>query len=309
MDKDGLAPILLFTYKRLDTLKKTVEALKQNYLADRSDLYIFSDAAKTANDEAIIFEIRRFLKTITGFKSVIIFENVENKGLAKSIIDGVSKIISVQKKVIVLEDDLITTPNFLNFMNTALIQYEKEGDVFSISGYSFNLGDNSKVKEDAYFLNRGWSWGWATWSSRWDFVDWDVTDYKGFINDKIKQRDFAKGGSDLNSMLHKQMQGRLDSWAIRWFYHQFNIKGLTLYPVFSKIYNIGFDNVATHTTGSGKRYLPKLDVVHSVKFQLPKITMVSYIYQKRFQDKMGILSRIKSKIDNIIKQFFNKTTS
>ena len=191
-------------------------------------------------------------------------------------------------------------------MNTALNKYVSEKKVFSISGYSFNLGDNSDVKEDAYFLNRGWSWGWATWNSRWNLVDWDVRNYKAFVNNKTKRKDFAKGGSDLNAMLDKQMQGNLDSWAIRWFYHQFNINGLTLYPIFSKIFNIGFDSVATHTTGSGKRYFPKLDNDHSINLKYPEIINVSAYYQKRFQYKMGIFSRIKSKIDNIIKLIFIK---
>ncbi len=63
-----LAPVILFYYKRLDTLKLTVELLQQNYLANESDLFIFSDGAKKTEDELLIAGVRKYLKTITGFK-------------------------------------------------------------------------------------------------------------------------------------------------------------------------------------------------------------------------------------------------
>ncbi len=304
MENTPLAPILLFTYKRLDTLKKTVRALEANSLSGDSILYVFSDAAKTEKDQSIINEVRRYIKTISGFKTLIIIENETNKGLATSIIDGVTNVLKDYTSVIVLEDDLISTPNFLNFMNTALVEYENKKTVFSISGYSFNLGKDENDKYDAYFLNRGWSWGWATWKDRWDNVDWNIKDYNNFLTDKAKQKSFAKGGSDLNKMLHKQMTGNLDSWAVRWFYNQFNLSGLTLYPVYSKVFNDGFDSEATHTKGSNKRYQPKLDDTNFANFNYPQNVKVGDFYQKKFQNKMGIKSRILSKIDNLLKKVF-----
>jgi len=300
------APILLFTYKRLNTLKKTVAALKQNSLAGNSDLFIFSDAAKYPEDKETVNQVRAYIKEISGFKSISIIEAKTNKGLANSIIGGVSDVIDNYGQVIVLEDDLITTPNFLFFMNTCLEKFKSSRQVFSISGYSFNLGENNKLKADVYFLNRGWSWGWATWKDRWQDVDWEVNSYPEFIKDSKAKRAFAKGGSDLNKMLEKQMHGNLDSWAIRWFYHQFHIGGLTVYPVLSKIYNEGFDRDATHTTGSGTRYLPLLDTVHKEIFIFPDTVAVTPYYQKKFQLKMGILSRIVSKIETVFKMVFSK---
>src|SRR5258706_1722860 len=173
-----LAPILLFTYKRLDTLRKTISALQQNDYANKSDLFIFSDSAKKDIEEASINEVRTYLKTIKDFKNISIFEATKNKGLANSIIDGVTQIIAEYGKVIVLEDDLISTQNFLSFMNAGLDKYKSEPDVFSISGYSFNLRPPAeKYIESGYFLKRGWSWGWATWADRWENVDWEVKDY------------------------------------------------------------------------------------------------------------------------------------
>ncbi|WP_044198470.1 glycosyltransferase [Dyadobacter tibetensis] len=297
------APILLFTYKRLATVKKTIEALKENALADESDLYIFSDGPKNEKDAEIIACLRDYLKTVTGFRNITIYESRVNKGLASSIIDGVSLIIKQSEKVIVLEDDLITTKNFLQFMNLGLESYHTNTEVLSISGYSFNLGEKQHNDDDAYFLNRGWSWGWATWLDRWDNVDWSVNDYPSFKNNLKARKEFAKGGSDLNAMLDKQMEGSLDSWAIRWFYHQFKTKTLTLYPVYSKIFNEGFDSDATHTTGSERRYIPNIDKLCRFDFQFPKTIALSKHFQKKFNDKMGLQQRFLSKLESYIVKF------
>ncbi|GGH56542.1 hypothetical protein HNQ91_000026 [Filimonas zeae] len=299
------APILLFTYKRLDTLRNTVEALKKNKLAEESELFIFSDAARSEKDASIVNEVRRYIHSISGFKKIHITAAEKNKGLAPSIIEGVSQVLESFDSVIVLEDDLLTTPNFLFFMNQCLIKYAQEPDAFSISGYSFNLG-SSGDGNDAYFINRGWSWGWATWKDRWNKVDWEVKDYQAFKLDTKAQKEFAKGGSDLNAMLDKQMSGNLDSWAIRWFYHQFRTKGLTIYPVLSKVYNDGFDQFATHTSGSGRRYLPALDKEGSMNFSLPARVEIDSYYQRSFNKKMGITARIISKLETIIQKMLSK---
>ena len=296
-----LAPIILFTYKRLDTLQLTVDALKKNYLAKDSDLIIFSDAAKTSKDQVAVNNVRTYLKTISGFKSITINEANTNKGLANSIIDGVSLVLQQHESVIVLEDDLVSSPNFLNYMNEALSFYKYENAVFSISGYSFNLELSDKIKEDSYFINRGWSWGWATWRNRWEQIDWEINDYSNFIQNKNERREFSKGGSDLNAMLDKQMTGNLDSWAIRWFYNQYKVKGLTLYPVQSKIFNAGFGKEATHTVGSSKRYIPVLDKGDKISQTFPNKIEINNLAQKKFQKKMGYLSRLKSKIETLLK--------
>ncbi len=294
----SLAPIVLFTYKRTDTLILTVEALKKNYLAMESELIIYSDGPKSEEETTAVNDVRNYLKTVSGFKSVRINSSSQNKGLANSIIDGVSELLNVYEKVIVLEDDLISTPNFLDYMNQSLNLYQNNKNVFSISGFSFNL----EVKDysfDTYFLNRGWSWGWATWKDRWQNLDWEIKDYDFFIRDIVAQKKFAQGGSDLNSMLKKQMTSNLDSWAIRWFYNQFQKNGITLYPVKSKILNNGFGREATHTKGSVKRYIPDLDKANKAEFNFNQKMEVTTIFQKKFITKMGYFSRIKSKIQTL----------
>jgi GT2 family glycosyltransferase len=100
--KNGLAPICLFTYNRLAETELTVMALKNNYLAEYSDLIIFSDSAKSEEQVQSVLEIRRFIKEITGFKTVQIIESKVNKGLANSIISGVNQIFKEYEKVIVI---------------------------------------------------------------------------------------------------------------------------------------------------------------------------------------------------------------
>jgi len=298
------APILLFTYKRYESLIDTVQALQKNLLAAESDLYIFSDGCKKEADLEQVTKVRDFIKTIKGFKSVKITEQEKNKGLANSIIDGVTSVMQVSDTVIVMEDDLYTTPNFLTFMNKALERYAGEPQVFSISGYSFDFEKSKTDKDDAYFVKRGWSWGWASWKDRWNKVDWQVKDYDSFKADKKAQKEFAKGGTDLNIMLHRQVNGLIDSWAIRWFYHQYKVGGLTLYPVNSKVRNNGFDEYATHTKGGAYRFAPSLDEQNATEFRFPAVVEPHPYYQKQFQQKLGIMERIKYRINTMLRKFF-----
>lgn len=295
-----LCPIVLFTHKRLDTLQKTIDSLKLNTLAIESELFIFSDGTKGQSDKEGVENVRAFLKTITGFKKIIIKESPCNKGLANSVISGVTEVINLYGKVIVLEDDLQATPNFLQFMNQSIEYYTQNKNVFSISGYAFDLSIAKDETFDSYFLNRGWSWGWATWKDRWENVDWKVKSYKAFTKNKVARKNFALGGSDLNKMLDDYMKNDLDSWAIRWFYHQFSNNGLTVYPIYSKIQNNGFGEEATHTKGSYRRYIPYMGMNHKKYFNHPEIAEISTFYQQMFIKKMGYWSRFISKIQTIL---------
>lgn len=291
-----LAPICLFTYNRLDETRQTVEALKCNILASSSLLFIFSDGPKNEMITQKVDEVRQYIKTITGFKTIEIFESPINKGLANSIIDGVTQIIKRYGRVIVLEDDLITSPNFLDFMNHSLDFYLCNDKIFSISGYTMDLPSLKFNKKDYYLSYRASSWGWATWENRWQVVDWEMCGYKSFEFNIIQQIKFMRGGSDMPYMLWKQMNGKIDSWAIRWCYNQFKNDQLTIYPTVSKIYNIGFGNNSTHTK-TGSHFNPK-------KFIQPKIynynfdiyPSIDIIISKEFRSVFSVFNRIKNKI-------------
>jgi len=302
MKPTNLAPVALFTYKRLHTLKKVVSALSANFLANETDLFIFSDGPRMKSDEQGIAEVRAYLKTITGFKSIKIKESPSNKGLASSIIEGVTEVISISQKVIVLEDDLITTRNFIVYMNECLEKYQLEQSVYSISGYTFTL-NIPEYEQEAYFLNRAWPWGWAIWEDRWKNIDWTMNTYIEFKNNTSEKKRFEKLGSDVNSMLRSQMNGLLDSWYIRFLFHQFKNEGLTIYPKISNVDNAGFDNLATHNKGLKNRYKTVLDGSEKKIFHLPSIIAVNKVKQKAFLSKMSIKSRAINKLNEYFFRF------
>src|SRR5579863_6230416 len=252
------APILLFCYKRLDSLRYTVNALKKCASALESELYIFSDGAKADKDKKAVAEVRSFIKDITGFKKVIIKESEKNMGLAASIIEGVTNVFEFSDRVIVLEDDLVVSTNFLAYMNQALEFYTDHSNIYSISGYTIPMKIPAGHPYDVYFLPRASSWGWATWKNRWKNIDWQVSDFAEFSKNKGAIKEFNKGGSDMFNMLKRQMNGEIDSWAIRWCYHQFKAKTYSVYPLLSKVQNEGFTSDATNTYVYN-RYQTKLD--------------------------------------------------
>lgn len=296
---DSLSPIVLFTYLRLETLEKTIHALAANSYASESDLIIYSDGAKFAKDIERVNEIRAFLKTIRGFKSLTIHESPTNKGLATSIIQGVSSVLTRYPSAIVLEDDLLTSTNFLAFMNASLGRFKEVKDVYSISGYSFDFPHVSS-NIDGYFLNRSWSWGWATWSDRWNEVDWQINDYFDFILNKKEESKFALLGTDVNKMLFNLMQGTSDSWYIRFIFHQFKMNSLTYYPYISKVNNEGFDNYATNNKGLKSRFNTNFDTSEKLSFSFPESNEINPIIQAAFSTKMGLKSRILNRIKEII---------
>lgn len=292
------APICLFTYNRLEETKQTVGALQQNYLAPKSELFIFSDGPKNQNATSKINAVRAFLKTIDGFKTVTIFEAEQNKGLANSIIEGVTQTIKRYGKVIVLEDDLVSSPNFLDFMNQSLDFYTSTPQVFSISGYTLNLPSLSKITEDYYLGYRASSWGWATWENRWNEVDWTIKDYSSFLNDKSAKSKLNRGGSDMSGMLKNQMEGKIDSWAIRWCYYQSKMDMLTVFPVVSKIVSIGFGANATHTKKTN-RFDNVLDSTHKTSFNFDENIKLNSKLIKEFKAAFSIKNRVKDKIFNL----------
>lgn len=238
----SLAPLILFVYNRLEHTRLTIEALLKNKLAAESELFIFSDQAKNNLNIETVAEVRHFIKGIAGFKSITVIEREENYGLARNIIEGVTEIIQKYGRVIVLEDDLITSPFFLQFMNDALRVYENEPKVAHIQGFCYDIPNLPET-----FLTQ-WigSWGWATWQRAWKFFerDGDVLLKRIATSEKIS-RDF-----DFNArytrMLKHQTEGKNNSWAIRWHAVCFLNDMLALNSGRSLIQNIGFDGSGTN---------------------------------------------------------------
>ena len=249
MNNRELAPVILFTYNRPEHTAKVLDALSENYLASISNLYVFCDGPK--NDKVIEKNkrVRQIINAEKGkgrFKTVTIIESETNKGLAKSIIYGVTEVIRQYGRCIVLEDDLITSRYFLTFMNDALEFYKSNKAIWSITGFSFNLKSLAHYDHDVYLSYRANSHSWGTWIDRWNDVDWEVKDFEHLSHSPIEIYHFNKGGNDLYRMLRHQMHGERDSWAIRFCYSQSKHGMFAVYPKYSLVKNIGFDGTGTH---------------------------------------------------------------
>ncbi|PCI27954.1 MAG: sugar transferase [SAR324 cluster bacterium] len=288
---NNLAPVILFVYNRLDETRSTIDALKSNFLAKESTLYIFSDATKKNTSDTNVLRVRKYIKTIDGFKNVVIIERDENFGLAKSIIEGVSEIIKKFGKVIVLEDDLVTSKNFLCYMNQSLVAYKDREDIFSISGYTGALPSLKKYNSSTYLSYRPSSWGWATWVDQWKNIDWDIKDYDKFIENREETKKFNRGGVDMTRMLKHYKEGKNRSWAIRWAYAMYRENKLCIYPSISKIQNIGFGKNATHCVGINI-YKTTLDLTSLCDFEFsqekePNTQLVKeFKYQYSYTNKL-----------------------
>jgi hypothetical protein len=239
----SLAPIALFVYSRLTHTRQTVDALLKNTLAKQSDLIIFSDAAKSELQAKAVSEVREYIHQIDGFKSVKIVERPVNSGLANSIIDGVTSVVNQYGRVIVLEDDLVTSSYFLQYMNDGLNIYEKNEGVVSIHGYVYPIDG----LPETFFLWGADCWGWATWKNRWSMFEPDGTKLLG----ELKRRNLTKrfdfnGAYSYSKMLADQIIGKNNSWAVRWHASAFLNNKYTLYPGKSLVLNIGNDGTGTH---------------------------------------------------------------
>lgn len=296
----NIAPICLFVYNRPWHTRKTIEALAKNSLSSQSDLFIFSDGTKNKEDESNVASVRKFIKNISGFKSVIIIEQEKNFGLANSIIGGVTKIINKYGKIIVMEDDLITSPYFLEYMNNALDLYEEDNGVVSIHGYT--LPAKSPLPE-TFFLRGSDCWGWATWKRGWDLFEPDGKKLLENLEQKNLTKKFNLDGNfHYTEMLQKQIAGLNDSWAIRWHASAFLADKLTLYPGKSLINNIGQDASGTNKSNSSifktKVTQKKVNVE---KIQITENHKAKKIVQKFLKSlKPGIAKRILRKIKHLI---------
>lgn len=248
-----LAPIVLFTYNRPWHTRQTVEALQKNELAEESELFVFSDGPKTERDVEKVKEVRNFIKSIDGFKKITVIEREKNWGLANSIIDGVTKIVNEYGKIIVLEDDLVTSPYFLRFMNEALEVYKEESRVMHISGYNFPIKKNNL--DDTFFIKPTTCWGWATWDRAWKYFKKD-TDYYIKVFTKYMIKDFNLNGA-YNYFAHiiHNKKGQINTWAIYWYASVYLKNGLSLHPKESYVRNIGFDEEGTHCKNTNEFYV------------------------------------------------------
>lgn len=289
----SIAPVALFGYDRDDHLQETIAHLQANEFAEKTAVYVFSDAAKNAAAEAGVHAVRQLARSLSGFESVTLIERDTNWGLRRSMIDGVAQVSKKHGRVIVLEDDIVTNPCFLRFMNEALEFYKDCQTVGSISGYvadyvSKKAGLNP---QDTFFHYRTNCWGWATWFDRWAKADWEATNWQLYFQSAAMRKLLSQGGGDFLVMLRDSMEGRNQSWMARWYYHCFLHGMLTLYPGRSLVDNIGFDGRGTHSRNANasacRRYRTPLEPRAAAKFNFALPVRVDEQFHKamkRFWD-------------------------
>jgi O-antigen/teichoic acid export membrane protein len=265
------APVALFVYNRAEHARQTVESLLKNELASYSDLFVFADGTRSQAAAPAVLEVRNYIRSIEGFRSVTITERERNLGLADSIIKGVTQLCDQFGRVIAVEDDLLTAPDFLSFMNCALERYQDEPRIFSVSGHNFAVRAPEHYPYDAFCSYRTSSWGWGTWKNRWEKSQWSVPDYARFRSDKSMQQSFNRGGDDLSRILALQMARRIDSWSIRWDYAHFQHDAVTLLSTISRVHNIGFDGSGVHCRRKTLNQLP-LTYVNKTGYRFPDTT-------------------------------------
>ena len=243
------APIAVFAYDRPDHLRRCIESLQANDLADESDLFVFSDAPKEPARSPRVAQVRDYIRTIGRFKTVTIIAQPQNLGLAASIISGVTKLSSDFGKVIVVEDDLVVSPYFLQFMNDGLDVYADDDRVAGIHGYMFPV--NHGLPE-TFFLRDPGCWGWATWKRAWEIFEIDGERLRREIRRRGLVNEFNYNGQyDYSGMLDDQIAGRNSSWAVRWYASVFLQDKLVLHPGASFVRNIGQDGSGTHDAATG----------------------------------------------------------
>lgn len=287
-----LAPIALFVYNRPIHTRKTLTALEKNTLAEQSDIYIFSDGAKTAADIDLVNQVRSIIREPWKFKHIYIIERAHNKGLAESVIEGVTQVIEKHGRIVVLEDDLQTAPYALKYFNDALNHYQDQEQVMEISGYMYPVEKQKKLPP-SFFFRVANSWGWATWDRAWEKFNPDIEELTKKFSRKQRKAFAVDGTENFWKQVKQYKAGKINSWAIRWYLSVFRHEGLVLYPRYSMIQNIGTDGSGTHSD---------VDEVYRTRLAEKPVRR----FPKRIQEDARALEQIKHFYKNRKGNFFER---
>lgn len=300
------APIVIFTYNRPDHIRQTIEALRSNEYASESDLIIYSDAPGSKDARNGVMKTREYISTIKGFKSLQIIEREENWGLANNLIDGITSVVNRYGKVIILEDDLISSPFFLRFMNEGLEKYKDNDKVASIHGYT---NPTKEPLPGIFFLSYTSSWGWATWADAWKLFEPDGTKLLQELKDrKLRQRLDFNNSYYFVKMLKNQISGKNNSWAIRWYSSVLLNNKLCLYPGRSLIKQIGCDGSGTHSSNDDWFDVKLSDSsIKLIDIPIEESANARKIYEKFYKSvKLTYWFKIKNLIKKIYKRIFKR---
>lgn len=285
------APIVIFAFNRPDKIQSCLKSLEKNVEFEKSEVTIFQDGPVNSFESKRYRETTKFLQEYANNKNIKFIKFDNNKGLQKSIIEGINYIFKTNSRIIVVEDDLIVSPYFLHFCNSYLEIYESEKEVSSIHGYSYPIKFNSKVP---YFLAGADCWGWATWKDRWELFEQDAKVLLQQI--KINKCAYSfdmKGSVGFSNMLYRQSEGKLNSWAIRWHASMFLQNKMTLFPAKSHVLNTGADGSGTNLK-INEKFSTFLSTERSeIRYQKPKISKKAEKAMIKYYRKINSYSILK----------------
>ncbi|WP_170452960.1 sugar transferase [Ruegeria arenilitoris] len=239
------APVCVFAFNRPEHTRRTLEALAQSPLAASTSLTVFIDGPRNAAEKPIVDAVAQVAETQQGFASIELRRRDRNAGLAVSIEEGVSQMMAEHGRAIILEDDILTSPAFLQYMNLALERYKDTPDVWHIAGYNEAL-IGLKLHTDAFFWRFMSCWGWASWSDRWQHFERDPQKIVSEFSSNDIYRFNLDGAEDFWDQVERNLTGEISTWAIFWYATIFRNNGLCLSPAFSYAQNIGLDGSGTH---------------------------------------------------------------
>ncbi len=237
------APVVLFTYKRLPILKRSVDSLLSNKECKFTDLIIYSDGPKTGNDISGLEEVRSYLKTLQGFKSIKYIFREKNLGLAESFIQGITETLAQHEMAVFLEDDNFLSPYFLSFMNKSLDYYKDNEKVICVSGFSHPIKNE---QSEPYFLRGAETWSMGTWRRGWKYFCADAKKLSAEIQNRGLSKQFEEDGFGFSQTLQNHIRGRVNSWGVRWWASAFINDKYCLYPHLPLCVNIGFGDDSVH---------------------------------------------------------------
>lgn len=304
-----LSPVVLFVYNRPEHTLKTLQALCRNKLAKQSKLFVFADGPKpdaSAEDLKKIKAVRKILRKDQWCNEVEIIEQKQNKGLADSIVSGVTKVINIYGKVIVLEDDIYTSPGFLQYMNDALTIYEDEEKVMHISAF-FPPIKRAYTLPETFFYEQASCWGWATWKRAWQFYNPNARLLLESIIRQGRVKEFNLDGSfKFTHHLEQNIHGEINTWAIKWYASIFLQRGVALHPNISLVRNIGTDGTGEHHISVNKKYLEQT-IADQVEVNKKPVKVshkaIKLLKQFHAPSKPSLKVRIKRKIKSAIQRF------
>jgi hypothetical protein len=293
------APIVIFCYKRLDTLKLSIESLLKCKEAPITDVVVFSDAASKEEDLLSVEEVRTYIQSIKEFKSISINKRNFNHGIDNNIIEGLKEMSNKYESFIIVEDDIVVNPSFLTFMNLSLDYYNTNKQILSISGFSYVKKIPSNYAFDIYYTQRINAWGWATWSDRIKSVDWNLKNISNSFNKFPNYFKFNEWGSDRSNMLRKTINGKIRTWDIRIDYHQFLQNQHTVYPILSLCTNVGYESLGATNTFGYNRFAIELTNTIQDSWHFANEIFIEPQIKREFVRRFSITQRLKTKLINL----------